>query len=65
MLFEEFNIATMVSILDTGTEWFSNFESLCHPDASLQVSAQSDLLYWRRCGLKSFKMATVLDIRTE
>ena len=40
-------------------EWndFSNFESLCHCDASHQVSAQSDLGFRRRCRLKNFKMA--------
>ena len=59
------------------TEWnnFSNFESLCHCDASHQVSAQSDLGL-RRCRLKNFKMAVlaailnnsraaILDIGTE
>ena len=34
----------MAAILDIGTEQFSNSESPCHPDASHQVSAQSDLL---------------------
>ena len=38
---------------------FSNFESLCHCDASHQVSAQSDLEFGRRCCLKNFKMAAV------
>ena len=38
----------MAAILDTGTEQFSNSESPCHPDASHQVSAQSDLQFWRR-----------------
>ena len=38
---------------------FSNFESLCHCDASHQVSAQSDLGFGRRCRLKNFKMAAV------
>ena len=32
----------------------------CH-----QVSAQSDLLFGRRCDLKNFKMAAILDIGTE
>ena len=32
---------------------------LCHPDASYQVSAQSDLLFGRRNGLKNFKMAAI------
>ena len=37
-------------------EWndFSNLESLCHYDASNQVSAQSDLGF--RCRLKNFKI---------
>ena len=38
---------------------FSNSETLCHSDASHQVSAQSNLLFWRRCCLKNFKMATM------
>ena len=40
----------MAAILDTGTERFSNSESPCHPNASHQVPAQSDLLFGRRCG---------------
>ena len=46
---------------------FSNSESLCHSNASCQVSTQSDLQFGRRCCLKNFKMATVvatLDIGT-
>ena len=35
---------------------FSNFESLCHCDASHQVSAQSDGV-WDEMSLKNFKMA--------
>ena len=35
----------MAAILDTGTERLSNSESPCHPNASHQVLAQSDLLY--------------------
>ena len=40
----------MVAILDIGMEQndYSNFESLCHCDASHQVSAQSDLGFGRR-----------------
>ena len=53
----------MGAILIIGTEQFSNFESPCHPDTYLQVSAQSDLLYWKGCGLKNFKMAAILGIR--
>ena len=50
-------------------EWnnFSNSESLCHCDASHQVSAQFDLQFGR-CHLKNFKMAAmaaILDIGTE
>ena len=48
---------------------FSNFESLCHCDASHQVSVQFDLGFGRRCRLKNFKMAaavaTFLDVRTD
>ena len=47
---------------------FRNFESLCHCDASLQVSAQSDLGFGRRCRSKNFKMAVtaaIFDIRME
>ena len=58
-------MATMAIILDTGTEWFSNSESPFHPNASHQVSAQPDLLFGRRCDLKNFKMAAILDIGTE
>ena len=45
---------------------FSNSESLCHCDASHQVSALSDF-WFGRCCLKNFKMATmaILDIATE
>ena len=48
------------------SEWnvFSNSESPCHCDASHQVS-QSDLRFGRRCRLKNFKMAAILDIGTE
>ena len=47
---------------------FSNSESLCHCDASYQVSAQSDFWFGRRCHLKNFKraaMSTILDIGKE
>ena len=47
---------------------FSNSESLCHSDASCQVTAQSNLLFGRRCPLKNFKMAAmvaILDSQTE
>ena len=53
----------MAAILHIGTERSSNSE--CHPDASHQVSAQPDLLFGRRCGLKNFKMVAILDIETE
>ena len=52
----------MAAILDIGTELFSNSESPCHPDASHQVSAQSDFRLGRRCGLKNFKMAVMAAI---
>ena len=35
------------------------------PNASHQVSAQPDLLFGRRCGLKNFKTAAIVDIGTE
>ena len=52
-------------LLDIGAERFSNSESPCRPDASHQVSALPDLLFGRRCGLKNFKMAAIMDIETE
>ena len=55
----------MADILNIGTEKFGNSESPCHPDASHQVSAQSDLLFGRRYALNNFKMAAILDIRME
>ena len=55
----------MAVIFDTGNELFSNSESPFHPDASHQVSAQPDLLFGRRCDLKNFKMAAILDIGIE
>ena len=58
-------IAAMAAILDIGTELFSNSESPCHPNASHQVSAQSELQLGRICGLKNFKMVAILDIGTE
>ena len=41
---------------------FSNSESLRRSDASLQVSAQSNLRFGRRCHLKNFKMAALAAI---
>ena len=61
---KSFKITTMAANLDIGTKRFSNAESSCHPDASHQVLAQSDLLFGRRCGLKNFKMAAILDSGT-
>ena len=55
----------MAAILDIGTERCSNSESPCHTDASHQVLPQPDLLFGRRCGLKNFKMAAILDIGTD
>ena len=48
------------------SEWndLSNFESLCHSDASHQVSAQSDLGFRRRCRLNNSRTA-ILDIGME
>ena len=43
--------------MDIRTEQFLAIESLCHCDASHQVSAQSTLGFGRRCRLKNFKMA--------
>ena len=43
----------------------SNSESLSHSDASDRVFAQADLRFGRRCGLKNFKMAPILDIGME
>ena len=42
------------------SEWndFSNYESLCHCDASHEVSAQPDLQFGRCC-LKNFKMVAM------
>ena len=37
-------------------------KSLCHCNASHQVSAQSDLGFWRRCRLKNFKMAPMASL---
>ena len=69
MSFEEFQDCHHGhQFLDIGTEWLSNSESTCHPYVSHQVSAHSDLLFGRRCGLKNFKMAAmaaILDIGTE
>ena len=58
----------MAAIVDIATELYSNSESPCHPDAFHQVSAQPDLHFRRRCGLKNFTMAAmaaILDIGTE
>ena len=65
---KNFKMAAMAAILDSEWNDFSNSESLCHCNASHQVSAQSDLRFGRRCHLKYFKMATmaaILDIGTE
>ena len=59
MLREEFQDGRWIS------EWkdFSNSESLCHCDASHQVSPQLDLGFGRRrCCVKNFKMAAVAAI---
>ena len=55
-----FKMAAVVAIMDIVTEcFFSNSESPCCLNASHQVFAQSDLPFWRRWGLKIFKMATL------
>ena len=41
---------------------FNNSESLGHTDASHQISAQSDLWFWRGCHRKNFKMAAMMAI---
>ena len=55
---KNFNMAALAAILDIGTNDFSNFESLCHCDATNQVSAQSKL------GLGG-DVAVILDIGME
>ena len=62
-----FKMATKAAIFNTGTEHFSNSESLFCSDASQQVSAPFELQFGRRYLLKIFKMAdmaAILDIRT-
>ena len=39
----------------------SNSDSPGHPNTSHQVSAQSNFWFGRRCGLKNFKMAIILE----
>ena len=41
---------------------YSNSKSPFHPNASHQLWAQSDLPFGSRCGLKTYKMATMADI---
>ena len=55
----------MAAILDIGTERFSNAKSPCHPIVSHQVSAQPDLQFGGKCGLKNFKIVAILDTGTE
>ena len=45
------------------SEWneFDSSESPCLPNASHQVSAQSDLQLGSRCRFKIFKIATILE----
>ena len=52
---EDIKMAAMVAILDIGMERFSEFLYLF--DASHQVSAQTDLKFGRKTGLKNFKRA--------
>ena len=52
----------------SGRNNFSSCDSPCRLDASHEVSAQTDLRFGRRCGLKNFKMvamAAILVIGTE
>ena len=49
----------MSAVADIVTNAFSNSESPCHPNASYQVLAQSDLPFGSRWGLKIFKIATL------
>ena len=44
---------------------FSNSETPCRPNASHQLSAQSDLPFWSRCGLKIFKMTSRISEQNE
>ena len=48
---KNFKMATVAAIFDIGTErnGLSSFESLCHCDASHQLSTQSNLGFGRRC----------------
>ena len=52
MLFGEFQDCHHGHYLGYGTERFSNSESPRHPDASHQISVQSNLRFSRRGGLK-------------
>ena len=53
-------MAVMVAILDTRTADFRNSESACPLNASQKVSAQSDLRFRKRWGLKN-SMAAIFD----
>ena len=63
---KNFKMSAMASCISERND-FSNFEFLCHCDASHEVSAQYDLRFLRRCCLKNFKTAAmaILDIRTK
>ena len=69
MSFEEFQNAPLWQLSwKSEQNDFCNSESLCHCDASHQVSAHSNLRFGSRRCFKNFKMATVaaiLDIGTE
>ena len=52
-------MGAVAAIVDIVTNVFSNSESPCHPNASHQVVAQSDLPFGSRWGLKIFKIATL------
>ena len=67
MSFEEFQYGRHGGHLGYKNKDLSNSESICHSDASHQVSAQSDL-WFGRCRFKNFNMAgvaAILDIGTE
>ena len=67
MSFEEFQDGCWRPSLISERNEFSNFESLCHCDASHQVSTQSDRV-WEEMSFEEFQdghSATILDIGME
>ena len=65
MLFEEFQDGHPGGHLGYRKGMILAILNLCYCDVSHQVSAQLDLGFGRRCRLKNFKMAAILDIGTE